>query len=202
MLDSEISAEQAATITAFVDIQAPPPDDLPTAHFIFGTNQLAPVTALVAERHKRGLAPLIITAGGVNRHTGIIEGREFRRALTENGVPDEAIRVEDTSVNTWQNVENAAPFIREALDSGLKITAVSKWFHRRTIHALKTHTAGLSGFYALGWEPEYHGKLVTRTNWPTIQDGKRRVIREWEEINRRLATQDIIPTNLIGGIWQ
>ncbi|WP_106399855.1 YdcF family protein [Actinocorallia populi] len=202
MSDREISAEQAAAITAFVDIQAPPPDDLPTAHFIFGTNQLMPVTVLVTERHKRGLAPLIIVTGGVNRHTGIIEGREFHRVLTENGVPDEDIRVEDASANTWQNVENAAPFIHEALAAGLKITAVSKWFHRRTVHALKIQTPGLGGFYALGWEPEYHGQPVTRTNWLTIPDGKRRVIREWEEINRRLAAHDIVPSDLVDGTWQ
>ena len=109
MSDSEISPEQAAAITAFVDIHAPPPDDLPTAHFIFGTNQLAPVTTLVTERYRRGLVPLVIVTGGMNRHTGIVEGRAFHQALTENGVPDEVIRVEDTSANTWQNVENAAP---------------------------------------------------------------------------------------------
>lgn len=202
MPDSEISLEQAAAITAFVDIQAPPPNGLPTAHFVFGTNQLAPVMDLVTERHKRGLAPLIIVTGGVNRHTGIIEGHAFHRALTENGIPDKAIRVEDTSANTWQNVENAAPFIHAALANGLKITAISKWFHRRTVHALKTHALDLGSFYALGWEPNYHGQRVTRTNWLTIPDGKRRVLREWEEINRRLTTHDITPTDLIDGIWQ
>jgi hypothetical protein len=201
MPDREIPAEQAAAITAFVDIHAPPPDGLPTAHFVFGTNQLALVTALITERYKRGLAPLIIVTGGVNRHTGIIEGREFYRALTANCVPDKAIRVEDTSANTWQNVENATPFIREALAAGLKITAVSKWFHRRTVHALKTHTPDLGEFHALGWEPEYHGQPVTRTNWLTIPDGKRRILREWKEINRRLTDQDIISTDLCGGSW-
>lgn len=202
MTDNELSVEQTDDITAFVDVQAPPPEDLPTAHFIFGTNRIAPVTALITERHERGLAPLIIVTGGVNRHTGIVEGREFHRALTENGVPDEAIRVEETSANTWQNVENAAPFIREALAAGLKITSVSKWFHRRTVHALKTHVPDLGGFYALAWEPEYQGRPVTRANWPTIPEGKRRVLREWQEINHRLTTHDIIPTDLIGGTWQ
>jgi hypothetical protein len=202
MIDSEITVEQAGTISAFVDIQAPPPDDLPTAHFIFGTNQLTPVTALVADRYKRGLAPLIIVTGGINRHTGIIEGHEFHRALTDLGIPDKAIRVEDTSANTWQNVEYAAPFVQEALNAGLKITAISKWFHRRTIHALKTHAPGLGTFYSIGWEPVYHGEPVTRDNWLAIPDGKRRVIREWEEVNHRLSAGEIIPINLVDGAWE
>src|SRR4051812_7247573 len=117
MIDSDITPEQAVTITAYVDIQAPPPDDLPTAHFVFGTNQLDVVVPLLTDRYHRGLAPLIIVTGGVNRHTQIIEGPEFHRALTTNSVPTEAIRVESTSANTWQNVEYSTHHILEALQT-------------------------------------------------------------------------------------
>jgi len=54
-------------------------------------------------------APLVIATGGVNRHNGIIEGREFACQLTEAGVPDGVIRVEDQSKDTWQNVELSPP---------------------------------------------------------------------------------------------
>jgi uncharacterized SAM-binding protein YcdF (DUF218 family) len=50
-----------------------------------------------------------IATGGVNWHNGIIEGREFARQLTEAGVPSKAIRVEDQSTATWQNVELSLP---------------------------------------------------------------------------------------------
>src|SRR5712692_5258708 len=106
MAGQEISAEQIRAITAFVDIESPPQDERPTAHIIFGTNQAKPAE-LVSERYHRGLAPMIIATGGVNRHNGIIEGREFHRLLAERGVPDTAVRVEDQSANTWQNVEFA-----------------------------------------------------------------------------------------------
>jgi len=202
MIDSELSADRIAEITAFVDIQAPPLDGLPTAHFIFGTNQLGPVTDLVANRYERGLAPLIIVTGGVNRHTGIVEGREFFRALTEKGVPTEVIRVEDTSANTWQNVEYAAAHIHEALNLGLKITAISKWFHRRAVHALKTYAPDIGDFHALGWEPEYEGRAVTRRNWTAIPDGRRRIIREWEEVTRRLAEGEIVALDRGSETWQ
>jgi uncharacterized SAM-binding protein YcdF (DUF218 family) len=125
MTGRDISAEQIRAITVFVDIEAPPPDGCPTAHIIFGTNQAKPAE-IVAKRYHRGLAPLIIATGGANRHNGINEGREFHRLLVERGVADTAIRVEDQSANTWQNVEFALPFLREALGSGLPITAVCK----------------------------------------------------------------------------
>jgi hypothetical protein len=42
----------------------------------------------------------VIATGGVNRHNGIVEGREFARQLTEAGVPDSTIRVENQSKDT------------------------------------------------------------------------------------------------------
>ncbi|MGH8834024.1 MAG: YdcF family protein, partial [Actinomycetes bacterium] len=133
MTNDDIGIEQIAAITAFVDIAAPPPDEQPTAHIIFGTNQLKPAE-IVAEQYHHGLAPLIIATGGVNRHNGIIEAREFRRLLVERGVPEETIRYEEQSSNTWQNVENALPYLHEAVASGWTITAVCKWYHRRAVH--------------------------------------------------------------------
>jgi hypothetical protein len=62
MSDDDLSPAQVTAITAYVDIEAPPPDE-PTAHIIFGTNQARPAT-IVAERYHRGLAPFVIATGG------------------------------------------------------------------------------------------------------------------------------------------
>ena len=113
-----MSADQAMTITAFVDIEAPPPracrlltsSSAPTSSSLRGL----PLSAIIAVLRRS-----IIVTGGVNRHSGIVEGQEFRRFLTARGVPDEAIRVEDKSASTWQNVEFALPSLSEALESGL-----------------------------------------------------------------------------------
>lgn len=201
MTDEDISAEQAAAVTAFVDTEAPPPDGQPTAHIIFGTNQAQPI-AIVAKRYHRGLAPLIIATGGVNRHNGIIEGRVFHRLLLERGVPDEAIRYEDRSVNTWQNVELALPFLREALEAGLTITAVCKWYHRRAVHALMALVPDIGPLHVITWDPIYEGKPVTRTDWPLIPSGRRRVIREWEEVTRRVTEGSLKDTTLADGAWR
>ncbi|MBO2454889.1 YdcF family protein [Actinomadura barringtoniae] len=183
-----------------MDIEAPPPSEEPTAHVVFGTNQVQPID-LVAERYHQGLAPLIIATGGVNRHTGIVEGRWFHELLSLRGVPDQAIRVEDRSSDTEQNVEFSLAFIREALSSGLAITAVSKWYHRRTLHALKTRVPEIGAFYGLSWEPVYAGRLVTRAEWPRIPDGERRVVREWDEVRRRVADGSLQPVQKLNGVW-
>jgi uncharacterized SAM-binding protein YcdF (DUF218 family) len=200
MPGSGIPAGRAAEITAFVDIEAPPPPGQPAAHLIFGTNQAEPAV-IAAARYHCGLAPLIIATGGVNRHNHINEAREFHRILTGSGVPDSAIRLEDRSANTWQNVEFALPFLREALDAGLAITAIAKWYHRRTVHMLKTQVPEIGRFHVITWQPVYDGKLVTRASWPDIPGGSRRVVREWDEVSRRIADGTLAPASITGGAW-
>lgn len=198
--DDDLNPGQIAAITAYVDIEAPPPDE-PTAHVIFGTNQ-SPPAAVVAARYRDGLAPLVIVTGGINRHNGVVEGQMFRRLLTAAGVPDTAIRVEDQSANTWQNVERSLPFLCEALASGLPLTAVSKWYDRRAIHALRTLLPEAGFCYAISWQPVYSGALVTRDTWPKNPDGRRRVIREWQEVSRRVAEGDYREAVKTGGAWR
>jgi uncharacterized SAM-binding protein YcdF (DUF218 family) len=199
MSDDDLTPDQIAAITAYVDIEAPPPDE-PTAHIIFGTNQAQPA-AIAAARYRHGLAPLIIATGGINRHNGVVEGQMFRQLLTASGVPDSSIRVEDQSANTWQNVELSLPFLREALASGLRLTAVSKWYHRRAVHALRTLLPMADFSYAISWEPVYADALVTRDNWPKSPDGRRRVIREWQEVRRRVSDGSYREAVKVGGAW-
>lgn len=53
-----------------------------------------------------------------------------------------------------------------------------------------------------GWEPVYGGALVTRDSWPKSPDGRRRVIREWHEVSRRVAGGDYRPAVKTGGAWR
>jgi len=122
--------------------------------------------------------------------------------LIERGVPETAIRYEDQSANTWQNVELAMPYLRDAVESGLSITAVCKWYHRRAIHVLRTPLPDVDAFYAITWEPTYAGAPVTRTNWPLNPDGKRRVVREYREIPRRIADGSFKEANKVNGAWR
>jgi uncharacterized SAM-binding protein YcdF (DUF218 family) len=201
MTDDELTPQQVATLTAAVDIEAPPPDGEPVALVLFGTNQAAPVQ-IAAGLYHVGATPLVVATGGVNRHTGIVEGREFARQLTEAGVPGNVIRVEDQSKDTWQNVELSLPHLREALALGLRLTVVSKWYHLRTVYCLATQLPEAAPFYAISWEPVYAGTLVTRASWPKIPDGRRRVLRESREVPRRVAEGTYRAARKADGTWQ
>lgn len=201
MTDGDLTPERVAGLTAAVDIEAPPPDVEPMALVLFGTNQAAP-TQIAAARYHAGAAPLVIATGGINRHTGITEGREFARQLTQAGVPDSVIRIEDQSKDTWQNVELSLPHLREALAKGLRLAVVSKWYHLRTVYCLATQLPEAAPFYAISWEPLYAGTLVTRTSWPEIPDGRRRVLRESQEVPRRVSEGTYRAVQRVDGAWQ
>jgi uncharacterized SAM-binding protein YcdF (DUF218 family) len=187
-------------ITAYVDIAAPPPLSTPTALFVFGTNQTTPIE-IAADRHHRGLAPLVIVSGGVNRHDGVIEGQAFRRLLLELAVPESAIRCEDRSATTWKNVEFSQPFLAEARAAGLPITAIAKWYHLRAVHALRRFLPEQDTFYVLTWDPVYDGRPVTRDTWPNHPAGRRRVRRERDEVARRIAEGEFRAVEHAGG-WR
>ena len=103
------------------------------------------------------------------------------------------IRVEDQSKDTWQNVELSLPYLREALAMGLRLAVVSKWYHLRTVYCLATLLPEAAPFYAISWEPVYAGTLVTRASWPKIPDGRRRVLRESQEVPRRVPKGPTAP---------
>lgn len=199
MSDDKLTPEQVTEITRFVDIEAAPSE--PSAHLIFGTNQAIPAN-IVAERYHQGLAPLIIVTGGVNRHNGIVEGREFHHLLVASGVPEEVIRVEDQSANTWQNVEFAMPYLREALEASLPLTAVSKWYHRRAIQAVRKYLPDTEGFYGISWEPVYAGSPITRAGWIEHPEGKRKVVREWREVSEHIDAGKLMDLKIIAGQWR
>lgn len=201
MSDDELTPERVTEITGAVDIDAPPPSGEATALLVFGTNQAAPAV-IAAARYHRGAAPVVIVTGGVNRHDGVVEGREFARLLTAAEVPPEAILIEDQSADTWQNVELSLPYLAGALELGLRLTVVSKWYHLRAVHVLRTLLPDAAPFYALSYEPLYAGVPVTRKNWPGIPDGRRRVVREFEEVPRRVADGSYLAARKAGGAWR
>lgn len=200
MTEDAYTSEQIVKITEYVDVSTPAPTT-ETAHFIFGTNQILPID-IVVDRYRQGLAPIIIATGGVNRHDGIVEGREFRRLLIERDVQADSIRHEERSTNTWENVEFSLPHLHEALSLGLSITVICKWYHRRAIQCLHTLLPDAEAIHAITFEPIYSGIPITRTNWIEHPDGKRRVIREWQEVQRRVADGSFRETNRVGDSWR
>jgi uncharacterized SAM-binding protein YcdF (DUF218 family) len=199
-MDKIISTVDATRITAYLDVEAPPA--VPTAHIVFGTNQVTPAE-LAAHRYHQGLAPFIILTGGVNRHTGVLEAMEHRRVLLGHGVPETVIRYEDSSTTTQGNVEQALPFLHEALRSGLMLTAVCKWYHRRAIQLLRALLPEEPFFHAVTWEPVYDGVTVTRTDWWLGSPvAAQHVLKEWRVIPERLSAGSLTEVELIDGTWR
>ncbi|HTR90358.1 MAG TPA: YdcF family protein [Trebonia sp.] len=201
MADDDLSAGQIEALSAAADISAPPPDGVPVALVLFGTNKQDAPVRIAAGRYQAGTAPLIIATGGINRHDGSTEGREFARRLAAAGIPAEAVRVEDQSKDTWQNVELSLGYLREALGLGLPLVAVSKWHHLRAVYCLRTQLPAAVPLYAIGWNPIYGGQLVTRQTWPQVPDGRRRVIRETSEVARRIEDGSYAPAVKKDGAW-
>lgn len=201
-MTDELTPEQIADLTCRADISALPPDGQPVALVLFGTNQQDAPVRIAADRYHAGMAPLIIVTGGINRHDGSTEGREFARRLAEADVPAGVIRVEDQSKDTWQNIELSLPHLREALDASLPLVVVSKWHHLRAVYCLHTQLPDAVPLFAIGWEPVYRGQTVTRETWPTIPDGRRRVIRETTEVAARIAEGSYLATEKRGGAWR
>lgn len=199
-MTDNVAATDVARITAYLDAEAPPSE--PTAHIVFGTSQSFPAE-LAARRHHDGLAPLIILTGGVNRHTGVVESAEHHRLLLELGVDEAAIRHETTSLTTRANVEQAMPFLEEALESGYGVTAVCKWYHRRALHLLRTFLPHVPRFNAVTWEPIYEDVALTRSNWwRTSPVAVRRVLHEWHSIREGLSAGTLAEVERIGGAWR
>ncbi len=59
------------------------------------------------EGWREGIAPAIIVCGGQGDDEPTTEAEAMRAWLTAQGVPDEAVYLDDTSVNTRENLEHA-----------------------------------------------------------------------------------------------
>jgi hypothetical protein len=194
------SPAEAERIAAYLDVDAPPTE--PSAHIIFGT-RLATPAELVAQRYHEGLAPLIILTGGANRHTGVVEAHLHRRLLLEHDVPETAIRYEDSSTSTGENVERALPFLHEALESALSLTAVCKWYHRRAIQRLRLLVPEAPYFHAVAWEPAtVDGIPITRSKWFKSAATAPPVLKEWRVIPKALADGTLREIELVHGAWR
>lgn len=77
----------------------------------FGNSRFEPVAKRAAALYHEGLAPVIVSSGGVETHTGQNEAMAMRHIMRRAGVPDSAIVVEDRATNTMENVI----FSREAM---------------------------------------------------------------------------------------
>lgn len=62
--------------------------------------------------YQAGLVPVLLMSGGVDR-SGLNEAEAMRDMALALGVPEEAVYLENQSVNTYANLELSAPFLQD-----------------------------------------------------------------------------------------
>ena len=96
-----------------------------------------------ADCYKQGYFPRIIASGATGRE-GVPEGTAMKRYLVDQGIPEDAVLVDDEGVDTRASAENAAVILRE---KGWKsVFVITQYFHiPRTKLALRKQ--GVSDVY-------------------------------------------------------
>ena len=92
---------------------------------------------------------IVVVTGGQGSNESISEGEGGKIYLVDHGISEERIVVEDRSVDTKQNIENALALI-DGYDDSLKIAIVTNNFHlfRGTYIAQRLTNAKISGIAA------------------------------------------------------
>jgi len=163
---------------------------LKKADLIFVFGGLHVEAAVKACKLYKRFAPKILISGGENRTTGKNEAKELSRKLIELGVKGEDIILEDKSNNTFENVLFSKKVIEDKIgfDNIKKISIVTKNYHmRRAIMTLKKYFPKSIKFLP----NPYKIKNWDKNNWYKNEDSNKKVISEFEKIQKYLKKGDI-----------
>lgn len=93
--------------------------------------------------HRRNPRALIVVSGGQGANEQIPEALAMRRYLTERGVPEELILMEDRSTDTSENFAFSKAMLEERLGRDFRTVVVTTDFHAFRAEILARH-AGLA----------------------------------------------------------
>ncbi len=114
-----------------------------------GTDQGRPEWA--AKLFKEGEAPIVLVSGYGDDQLTV-------RLLRQNGVPHEAIQVENASTSTLENALYSTRMLREM--GARRVIIVTSWYHSRRALACFRHVAPDLQFYS---RPSY--SFYARSEW-------------------------------------
>jgi len=186
--NSFMEREELQKITDYIFLPSNPQSaDLA---LVFGTSTMEPPVDAAADLYKKGLVPKILVSGGVNRHSGQNEAQSMAAMLVARGVPVEDIIIEDRSDNSLENVLFSREIIVSELgwDAVRKIDVVCKNYHsRRALMTLKRHFPDEVELFPV----TYSILNFDRENWADSEQGRKKVLGEWNKIPKYLAKGDI-----------
>lgn len=151
---------------------------------VFGMSAPERPVARAVEIFRAGLADSLLFTGGHNPRLGQAEALEMARLAREQGVPREAILVEDQALHTEQNVEFSFRLLQDRLGvpGGIgSIMILTIQYHLRRAHlAARRRFPGETG---LSWSC-YPSRHYTAENWFEVAQGRRDVTAEIDKIER------------------
>jgi uncharacterized SAM-binding protein YcdF (DUF218 family) len=131
-----------------------------------------------ARLYKAGKAPVVVLSGGLAFEDGLMsEAASMRAFMHDLGVPDNAMVLEEQSVNTRQNAHHTAALLRER--GMTQIVLVTSALHMRR-SALLFEAQGLKVTPA-ATDHEYRVYPLWRRLLPDADalDGSGRAMKEW-----------------------
>lgn len=191
----ELSQKDIEDITEVLHVDAEP--DQADVAILFGGRYLDPAHIAVDLFNHKVVKRVVVT-GGLNRHTQANEAHTHRDILIGRSVPETCIVVEDTSTNTLENVLFLLPKLSAVVDlSDLRsIVVVTKWYHcKRAMMTLRAHMPKGIRYYTRSYEPEG----TTRRDWFMNEQGRTRILKEWQSIPKYLKKGDIAEIQKVDG---
>lgn len=156
---------------------------------VFGTRYPEPIYK-VFELYRSKLVSKILISGGKNKVTGEKEACMMRDKLIKLGVEKENILTEEASTNSLENVLFSKNIIEKKIgfNNIKKIIAVVKHYHsRRALMTLRKHFPNNIQFIPAPYD--IYG--FTKNDWFEKENGREKVMGEWNKISKYLEKGDI-----------
>lgn len=197
VVPTELSSEEIAFLTSvtFGSVIQPRKCDV---LFVFSGTHPGHWEKAIEAYHK-GFAPKIVVTGGRSltgtAHpdwNGKTEAQVIIDRLIEAGIPEEIIVFEDQSTNTLENVL----FAKKVFDFKQVNTVMficKSHATGRQYRTLAQHLPEGIAYIPYTFDASYQGNPVSRENWMTFEEGKRRVWGEYLRILHYGEKGDILP---------
>ena len=130
---------------------------------VFGTNDLR-VATFAAELYHQGLAPRVLTTGGIAHHGDLLatpwdrpEAVEFAEEMTRQGVPADRIAIEPCATNTAENVRLSRVMVEaQGVKPRHALAVVKPFMQRRVLATMAVHWPELP-FNLASWQTTFAG---------------------------------------------
>lgn len=143
-----------------------------------------------ATLYKQGMAPYILPSGGYKPHVGTTEWEYLRNIGIINGVPEEAILIEDKAQHTLENARFSLEVLQRKGICPKKVIIVCKAGHSR--RALLCYQAEFPIDCEFLVSPCIDRYGITKENWFLSEVGINRIMAEVKKIGTYFG--DFIPS--------